>query len=233
MRKQYDPLLRCMPPEQPLEKSPSISGRTRDLSGQRFGRLIPTNFFVVNKSHRNRFYWNCVCDCGATTKVEASNLICGAVVSCGCLRNERVRAARKTESSKFKTLNATWRLMIDRCYNKSNKQYKDYGGRGIQVCEEWRDSFISFAKDMSPKPSGFTLGRIDNDGHYCKSNCRWETYKQQARNTRRTIWIEVDGVKKSLPEWCEIFSVTQSAVRHRINRGWTVGKGLFAEVRHA
>lgn len=231
--KRLDPKLKCQPSDRPKEKAPSLPGKTRDISGKRFGRLIAIDVFVSEKSARRRFYWNCVCDCGSTTKVEASNLVAGAVVSCGCLRNERVRAARKTEASKFKTLNATWRLMIDRCYNKSNKQYKDYGGRGIQVCEEWRDSFISFAKDMSPKPSGFTLGRIDNDGHYCKLNCRWETHKQQARNTRRTVWIEVDGVKKSLPEWCEIFNVTQSSVRHRIHRGWPVGKGLFVGVRHA
>lgn len=118
-----------------------------------------------------------------------------------------------------------WRSMIARCRNKNNHAFKHYGGRGIKVCERWM-MFENFIQDMGDKPTGYTLGRIDNDGGYEKSNCHWETMRQQTRNYRRNVKFTIYGETKCLTDWAESYGIDVKLVNGRIGHGWSVEAAL-------
>src|SRR6266496_181615 len=159
-----------------------------NLIGKKFGRL-----FVESKapSKYKTSYWNCRCDCGVTKTVQSSALIQGATKSCGCLQREMVTARKFKHGHNTRANGAlssrtyqSWLSMIQRCTNQNLKCYKYYGGRGITVCERWRQSFENFIEDMGERPPGLSLERINNDGHYEPSNCKWATRAEQHRNQR-------------------------------------------------
>jgi hypothetical protein len=116
-----------------------------------------------------------------------------------------------------------WRNMINRCYNPNAKQYNDYGGRGITVCDEWRNSFECFWNDMKHEyEEGLTINRIDNMGYYCKVNCKWDSLHTQARNKRNNIIVTINGESRILKDWCKIYNINQNTVYSRLNRNWDV-----------
>ena len=155
------------------------------LTGIRFGRLVVG---FRDGSQNGKSVWMCLCDCGNEMRAVAGNLKSGMTASCGCLQRERTAEASLTHgaSRRHQRSNAydSWGKMIQRCTNPTNKDWRHYGGRGITVCDRWRD-FNLFLQDMGERPDGLTLERLDNDQGYCPRNCAWATRKQQANNTRR------------------------------------------------
>lgn len=165
--------------------------RKRDISGQRFGRLVA----VERCGSRNySSLWRCVCECGSETTVDIGKLTTGHTKSCGCLVRERAAETHTKHGHKRKNeidrLYHVWRGMKQRCYREANHNYQHYGGRGIVVCDEWHD-YETFKKwayangyDPNAKSGGCTLDRIDVNGNYCPENCRWVDMKVQATNKR-------------------------------------------------
>lgn len=125
-----------------------------------------------------------------------------------------------------------WANMKTRCINPRSTHYNRYGGRGITVCDEWRDNFQSFYEWAMANgyKDDLTIDRIDNNGNYEPSNCRWTTSKEQARNTSRNVLITIDGETKSLMSWCEKYNINYKTVRDRLKRGWTIEKSLTESV---
>lgn len=119
----------------------------------------------------------------------------------------------------------SWHMMRQRCYNPNNAKYFRYGGRGIEVCESWI-KFENFYKDMGLCPPGLTLERKDNDGGYTKDNCIWATKKEQSRNTRRNVWVMINGVKTTVAHAAEQFGLNYNTAQYRIARGIPLDKPL-------
>ena len=130
------------------------------------------------------------------------------------------------------TLYAVWCSMIDRTENTNNKSWKNYGGRGIKVCERWRKSFENFLKDMGERPSKkYSIERIDNDKNYSPENCIWATRSIQANNKRSSINIVIDGFEKTLKQWCRIFGISYQTAHSRIRSGWTPKRAVTQPVK--
>ena len=119
-----------------------------------------------------------------------------------------------------------WADMKQRCYNKNLPTYKNYGGRGIRVCDSWRDSFLNFLSDMGTRPDGASLDRIDNDGDYTPNNCRWASWHTQAFNKSNTLRIEYGGVTMSIDDWSNLTGLTPKVIRERMYRGWTPSESV-------
>lgn len=190
--------------------------RARDLTGDKFGRLHVIRWVGVRgKGHH---FWLCHCDCGNTIEVATSNLR-GGQVSCGCAKRD-VLIARNTTHGLRKThpLYTTWQTMHKRCRNPNNHKYPDYGGRGIRVCERWTgpDGFVHFASDMGDRPSlSHSVDRIDNDGDYEPTNCRWATVAQQNRNRRprrtlRELHSQIAALQEQVDEYRRRFGPLES-----------------------
>jgi hypothetical protein len=190
-----------------------------DISGQRFGRLI-----ILSYSHtKNRSaFWKCICDCGVISIKMGDLLRNGKCKSCGCIRMENLSKIGTTHGKTGKSEYASWSSMKQRCYNKYNKKYNYYGGRGITVSLEWRNSFSQFYKDMGPKPSmAHTLDRIENDKGYCKSNCRWATPLEQSLNKRNNIRISFNNQTMTISQWSQQLGISESVIKKRLVLGYS------------
>lgn len=121
--------------------------------------------------------------------------------------------------------------MKERCYNQNNHKYPDYGGRGIKVCNAWRESFETFLRDMGPRPPGTSIDRIDNDGNYDPGNCRWATPAEQGANRRNNIRVEWQGQRMILRDAIERAGLPRKAVEHRLKRGWDVNRALSTPLK--
>lgn len=179
-----------------------------DLTGMKFGRLT----VVERVQSKGNTKWKCACECNNETFVYSDHLKRGKVVSCGCKRNERKVEVRKQEIPEYNS----WRAMLDRCNNSNNDKYNHYGGRGITVCEEWR-SFDRFYLDMGKKPSKtYTIDRIDTEGNYEPSNCKWSTVNEQVRNRRilRNNTSGASGVmwNKQNNKWAVVITVDNKKI---------------------
>lgn len=199
-----------------------------NLAGRKFGKLTALNYSYNPKNQRS--YWLCLCECGNIKLVQAVYLSNGHTKSCGCLRGEASVKHGHTRHGRHTPTWHTWGSMVKRCTNPNSKDYPDYGGRGIGVCERWLD-FSKFVEDMGVKPTGLTLGRIKNEEGYSKDNCRWETAEEQANNKRNNHRIEINGKTKTASQWAREFGLQPDLVFLRIRRGWSAFEAVTTPVR--
>ena len=200
----------------------------KDLTGQKFGRLT-TLYRLHNIKGKTK--WLCVCDCGNLKEVILSDLLLGKSKSCGCLAKELVSSRSTIHGQCGTRLYRIWTKMKERCYTTTNKRYKDYGGRGVAVCAEWKNGFMSFYNWAMANgyDDTLTIDRIDVDGNYEPTNCRWITMKQQSRNKRSNIIFTYNGVTHCLIDWCNILNLKYNTIKMRIKRGWSIERALELE----
>ena len=193
-------------------------GQYVDLTGQTFGRLkvLYRTEDHVSKSGRHDVVYRCKCSCGNERDVSKSALTRGFTQSCGCLRSEVTRERRTKRDEASRKLRVAYIHMISRCYDINDKRYDRYGGRGICVCDEWRNNgvlekFIAWAKSNGYE-QGLSIDRIDNDGNYCPENCRWTTAKEQSNNRSSNTVLTVDGVTKTIAQWIEFLGLKSTRI---------------------
>lgn len=196
--------------------------RSLDLIDQRFGRLT-----VVSRlePRGKRTRWLCKCDCGTQCSADTQSLRNGQKSSCGCLRRKQLAQRNYKHGEAYSKEFQSWLGMIDRCSNPSHRAFARYGGRGISVCDRWKE-FKNFIDDMGRRPAGCSLDRIDNDAGYSPQNCRWATASEQSKNRSSNRIIEYDGERLCLSEWSKRVGIDRETIRKRIESGWSVRKAL-------
>lgn len=185
--------------------------------GKRFNAL--TVLRAVHMVNGNRMV-AVQCDCGKVLPIRASRL--GIQESCGCKRNHGHSAEPQYKA---------WTQMIQRCTNPNFRQFADYGGRGISVCDRWRQSYVAFLEDMGPRPSGATIDRINVDGNYEPGNCRWATRAEQALNTTRNVIVDVGGHRVPLKVAAEMTGLRYGTLKARLRRGWDPARAVTATTK--
>lgn len=194
--------------------------RLKDISGLTFGKLlvIKMNGRVVTPCGSIKTTYECLCECGNLVTVKRSNLVNFYTKSCGCLISkvliERNFKHGMANSPEYKT----WQNMLSRCLNPNVSHYKDYGGRGIKVCEKWASSFEEFYLSLGDRPKGTSLDRINPNGNYDPNNCRWANKITQARNKRESRNIEYKGESKPLKEWSDLLGINYYTLHSRLYR---------------
>ena len=164
----------------------------------------------------------CRCICGKQKTIADRHLRAGESRSCGCLQHDRRARHGNTRYGEWSSEYITWRGIIQRCEDPRSAAFAAYGGRGITLCERWRNSFQNFLEDVGRRPNpSMQLGRIDNNGGYTPENVRWETPKQNGRNKRSTRYITVGSETLAMAEWAERIGILPGTLRQRLSSGWT------------
>jgi len=217
------------------EKEYPTRGGFIDLAGKKFFRW--SVLYCADYDSR-RTYWVCKCSCGTFKAVLAQNLRNGRSVSCGCYGDEIRKETHwmthgQTRGKIFTKEYGAWVGMKNRCYNKKNKCYNRYGGRGILICDSWKDSFENFYHDMGEAPSPeHSIDRIHNDDGYCPDNCRWATLEEQSLNKHNSLYFTLNEETLALRQWAQKLSISYHTLYDRIvTRKWSVERALTASVR--
>lgn len=197
-----------------------------DMTGQRFGRLvvIKRSKNYISPRGSKKVSWLFKCDCGKNVVVYSSHLKNGNTQSCGCYHDEKLKKRITKHGLRHNRIYFIWGAIKSRCYNTKNIGYKNYGGRGIKVCDEWLDcekgstNFIKWSLENGYKEN-LTIDRIDVNGDYCPENCRWVTMKEQSNNRRNNHYITIKGQTKTLSMWFEIYKISRTQFYWRINHG--------------
>lgn len=179
-----------------------------DLTGQQFGYLTALEY---HSSHHEKVYWRCRCVCGKETMARSGDLRSGNTQSCGCRKGYRTHGHSHVSAYKI------WEGMKRRCVNPSDPEYRNYGGRGIRVCDHWQ-SFENFYADMGDRPAGMSIDRIDSDGDYTPENCRWATPLEQSQNSRHCRYAVYAGQRLCLAEWARRLGVSRQTLQGRARR---------------
>lgn len=204
-----------------------------DRVGKRYGRLVvlePAGY----KTHGNgkrRSLWLCKCDCGALHTTMSKHLVSGEAASCGCLQREQARKQLRSHGLSYQRVYKVWVSMKGRCHNPADMGFKNYGARGITVCERWQNSFENFHFDMGPRPAKHSIERKDNNKGYSPDNCVWATKSVQCNNNRRNIFIEHRGERLTLMQWAKKLGFVYGTLRQRLRNGWPPEKILTEPVR--
>ena len=202
----------------------------QDITGQKFDKLL-----VISKSHSNNgVFWLCKCDCGNSKIVFSGHLKGNGPKSCGCVRKKKsIIIDGASEGFTKHDLYQTWVDINHRCYSKKDKAYKNYGGRGIIMCDSWRNSIKCFIEDMGNKPTpDHSIDRIENNGNYTKENCKWSTSTEQNNNRRDTSdRFIVNGIAKTINEWEIQMNLSGKTIRSRIIRGWSEEDAILTPAR--
>jgi hypothetical protein len=208
-----------------------------DLTGLKFSRL--TVMKRIGYAKDGHITWSCLCECGKEIIVPGNSLRSGNTKSCGCLYKEKIKnglnlkhgLARNKKSKIYKT----WQDMKSRCFNKNNKDYKNYGERGITVCERWlnkKTGFENFLEDIGEIPKGLTLDRIDNNGNYDFNNWKLSSRKEQRRNQRWNRPITFNNKTQFLIDWAKEYNINPNTLWIRLYRlGWSIEKALTTPVK--
>lgn len=205
-------------------------GKFLDLRGRVFGRLTVMKQDTARDGDRIR--WLCRCSCGkSNVSILSASLMKGITRSCGCIRSEMIATRSTTHGMSRKSEYNIWTSMKDRCSNPNSPDSPDYHKRGIRVCSRW-ERFENFYADMGPRPPGFYIDRINNDGDYSPENCKWVSPIDSARNRRSNRILTFKGESKTMTEWSEILGIHQATLSNRINTyGWSVEKSLSTPAR--
>lgn len=197
-------------------------GQQVEMVGVRFGRLV-----AISEAGKgsNGFKYLFKCDCGNEKIISGPIVRSGKASSCGCLRSERTAKKNLTHGKVDTPEYQSWQAMKNRCLNPNQSAYKNYGGRGITICDKWIE-FAGFAEDMGERPEGCSLERIDNSKGYSKDNCVWATIKSQNRNTRQNKYLTYNGVTLCMKDWSIKTGIPYPTIQDRVRRGWETDKVL-------
>ena len=206
-------------------------GKAKDLTGKRFGRLVvierAEDYIRPNGQHA--IQWRCKCDCGNEKITNSYSLTKGKCTSCGCARTERLVKMNETHGQSNSSIYRRCCHIKERCRNSNSKNYANYGGRGIEMCDEWYDSFEAFYKWSMAHgyKEELTIDRIDVNGNYCPENCRWATWEVQDNNRRNNHYIKYKGETKTLKQWCDILGLDYKKTHNRLNKlHWSVERAF-------
>lgn len=200
--------------------------KLNDYSGKKIGLLTVVK--RAGSNHQREAMWLCKCECGNETVIKGSDARTGHIKSCGCWRRQNSKNMLTKHGQRHTRLYHIWCGMKTRCNNPKDIGYNLYGGRGIRVCEEWSQDFMSFYRwaNENGYTDKMTIDRIDANGNYCPENCRWETQKAQQNNRRNNHVISYNGETHNLAEWAEITNIKAGTIYNRLKRGWTVERAL-------
>lgn len=198
--------------------------KNKEIVGKKYGRLLIKDYKRIN----NKSYFLCVCDCGNEKYIDCYNVRTGHTQSCGCFHQEKLIKDHTTHGLSETRLYGIWCRMIDRCYREKCKCYKNYGGRGIKVCDEWRNDFMAFYNWAMTNGYNDTLSidRIDVNGNYEPSNCRWATIEMQANNKRTNRFITYKGETLTVSQWERKLGCNNGFISNRLAKGWDEEKAL-------
>jgi hypothetical protein len=207
--------------------------KTKTIIGNRYGKLT-----VVEFSHRlkYRMFWICECDCGVVKKIDAEGFLSGKTKSCGCLQKKPAAGFKSTHGEAYKNKTKEymiWASMKGRCLCATNKAYKDYGGRGIMICDRWL-RYENFLSDMGRSPGkDYSIDRKDNDGNYEPSNCFWATRTHQNNNKRNNRNISYTGEVKTLAQWSTHLCIKYQTLHSRLNHlGFSIERAFTKQSPH-
>lgn len=195
---------------------------TNDIVGQQFGKLIVLNYSGISGKYKQKYYL-CKCECGKEKIIAKPNLIYSRTKSCGCYSQKNLFTSERTKKhgqSRTKTY-SIWAGLKRRCSEKATgKTKKLYFDKGIRVCERWQ-KFENFLDDMGERPQGKTIDRIDGNGHYEPSNCRWATPKEQGNNTSANNLVEYNGKRQTISQWADELGIKANTLTYRLRRAFT------------
>lgn len=204
-----------------------------DLTGQVFYRLtVVKQVKRVKQTNQKAIRWWCQCSCGKIVNIVGHSLRRGLTKSCGCLHKETIRNNRFVHGNSRTPENRAWRGMIQRCTNPNNPAFKNYGGRGITICDEWRHDFMAFYNHVGKKPSSkHSIDRIDNNLGYFPNNVKWATRYEQNNNSRHNHIITVKNQTMTLTQWAIWAKISPKTLKRRIHAGWSAEKAIFKPVK--